>query len=165
MSYSDLEFEYDYLGPKDRVELMAEGQGVFRINQVIPKVSKSGNKMLEVLFVVRDMNGREWRIYDYLIATKNDEDGMKRLNTKIGNIAKAINKPEIDSENYNKRNLIQDLLGHKGKCYVKIQEDKTGQYSDKNVIAKFLPWENPQTDDAKLKEFYDKGGDDLDTPF
>lgn len=155
MSYNDFSFDYDYVAPKDRVELMSEGEGTFRIHEVVQKVSKSsGNSMLEVMFKVRDVNGREWHIYEYLIAPKpynkelHDENSyeaksfqanLKRLNTKIGNIAKAIGRADMDSVSYNKKQLAQDLLGASGKCYVKIQEDKTGQYSDKNVIAKFYP--------------------------
>lgn len=163
MNYND--FDYDYVPQKDRVELLKEGEGTFRIHQAIPKTSKSGNKMLEVMFMVKDYTGHEMPVFEYLIATPNDDAGMKRLNTKIGNIAKAINKPEIDSPDYNRRQLAQDLLGHNGKCYIKIQEDKTGQYPDKNVISKYLPYVDPTSEEAKRKEFFDKGGDDLDVPF
>jgi len=159
MSYNDIEFDYQYMSPNDRIEIMDEGEGMFRIAQVVPKVSKSGNKMLEVMFKVRDRNGREWHIYDYLIATIGDEAGMKRLNTKIGNIAKAIGKPEIDDPAYNKRGLINDLLGCSGKCYVKIQEDKTGKYFSKNVISKFYPHGDVE------KKDYSEGLDDESLPF
>lgn len=157
MSYNDFDFNYDYVAPKDRVELMAEGEGIFRIWEIVPKVSKSsGNSMLEVMFKVKDVNGREWHIYDYLIApkpynkelygedsyeAKNFNANLKRLNTKIGNIAKAIGRLDMDEPGYNKKNLAADLLGSSGRCYVKVQEDKTGQYSDKNVISKFYPAE------------------------
>lgn len=165
MSYNDFDFNYDYLEPKDRVELMAEGDGTFRIHEVIPKVSKSsGNNMLEVMFKVRDVNGKEWHVYEYLIApkpydkrvydkdsneAKKFEAALKRLNTKIGNIAKAIGKPELDSATYNKKQLVNDLLGASGKCYVKIQEDSSGKFAAKNVIAKFYA---AQQDDVNVTQ-------------
>ena len=135
MSYDDL-LEYDFYDKSELSILLKEGEGTFRVNQVIPKVSKAGNKMFEVMFMVTDSAGKEMPVYDYLIATPGDEAGMKRLNTKIMNIGKAINKPHIHAKGYKLK--PNDLLGEKGKCMIKTQADKTGQYLDKSVISKYI---------------------------
>ena len=173
MSYPGYDmFDYDYVAPKDRVENLPEGQYPFRIHQVIPKVSKSsGNNMLEVLCKVTDHTGREWQIYEYLIApkpynkdqfdsesyeAKNYEANLKRLNTKIGNIAKAIGRPDIDASGYDKKKLVSDLLGSGGQCYVKVQEDKNGQYPDKNVISKWIANVDPEAAAKDVKQLDDE---------
>lgn len=126
-------FGFDYYEPKDLIDLMAEGEGDFKIIKAINRQSKAGNDMMVLDMRVRDCNGKEGFCTEFLVQGA-DESSKKRLATKIKNIAKAINKPEL----YGPKAMLapQDLLGCKGKCYIKVQAG--GEYPDKNVIAKYL---------------------------
>ena len=130
------EFAYDYYGPEELSILLKEGEGKFMIDQVILKLSTSGNKMLEIKFRVIDSDGKEMDIYDYLVVTPQDEAGMKRLNTKIMNIGNSINKPQIHAKGYKIK--PSELLGERGRCMIKTQKDTTGKYPDRSVISKYI---------------------------
>lgn len=126
--------EYDYFEPNELAFTLTEGSGTFKIMQVMPGMSKKGNDMLTVSFKVTDVNGKEGMIDDYLVATKGDEAGMKRLATKIRNIANAINKPELYAKG--RKLTPMDLVGFNGECLIKTQ--KSEGYPDKSVISKYI---------------------------
>ncbi len=126
--------EYDYFEPNELAFTLAEGPGTFKIMQVLPGMSKAGNDMLTINFKVQDYKGKEGYIDDYLVATKGDEAGMKRLATKIRNIANALNKPELYAPGVKLK--PEDLVGYSGKCEIKTQ--KSDGYPDKSVISKYI---------------------------
>ena len=132
--------EYDYFEPKQLGYVLTPGEASFKITGVTPKTSKtSGHKMLHVTFDVTDCSGKRANIDDYLVATKGDSDGMKRLATKIMNISKSIGKPDLYAPGYKLK--PNDLLGERGKCEVKTQT--SGEYPDKSVISKYIATKEP----------------------
>ncbi len=103
--------------------------------QVVPKASSKGNAMLVVTMDVTDVAGRTLKVDDFLVATPEDEAGMKRLKTKIMNISKAIGKPELYAPGAGKLKP-SDLVGYGGYCEIKTQT--SDQYSDRTVISKYI---------------------------
>lgn len=126
--------EYDYFESDDLSDVLMPGEATFKITSAITGMSKAGNDMMTVTFAVTDSNGKNCYIDDYLVATKGFEAGMKRLATKIRNIANAINKPELYAPGAQLR--PGDLIGYNGKCIVKTQSSDL--YPDKSVISKYI---------------------------
>lgn len=135
MTYSEDDFTFDYFDPKQLSPTLEPGDGKFLITQVVPKISKGQNKMLEFTFEVTDSNDKKLTINDWLVATPGDSAGMKRLATKIRNIANSIGKPELYAEGRAKVTPI-DFVGHKGLCIIKTQT--SDNYSDRSIIAKYI---------------------------
>lgn len=130
----DEEFEYDYYEPKDLIDLLAEGEGKFRITQVASRVSGKGNPMLVIDFDVMDANSKTARCTEFLVRG-NDDSQKKRLATKIRNLANSINKPHLYEKGYKLK--PNDLLGESGNCLIRTQEGDD-KFPTKSVIAKYI---------------------------
>lgn len=136
------EFEYDFFDPKKLSFTLEPGVGVFKIVKVEPRAGKKPphNKMLHITLKVKDARGTEGNVDEFLVATPGDEAGMKRLATKIRNIANAINKPELYGEGVKLKPM--DLIGGRGNCVIKTQS--SDDYPDKSVIAKYISAVEPE---------------------
>jgi hypothetical protein len=144
----DDEFEYDYFEPEDLNDLLAEGEGKFRITQVAPKLSSKGNPMLVINFDVMDANGKTGYCTEFLVRG-NDESQKKRLATKIRNLANSVNKPHLYEKGYKLK--PNDLLGEMGNCMIKTQQGDE-RFPSKSIISKYI--------DATIKDAADNIPDD-----
>lgn len=89
------------------------------------KVSKGGNEMIKTDFQIYDIQGLHPIISHYFVATPSGLGFLKKLCDAIGI---DFSKNKISAE---------ELKGKSISVLIKIQEDKTGQYPDKNVLAGF----------------------------
>lgn len=136
------DFDYDYYDPKKLSFTLEPGEGSFKIIKVEPKTGKKAphNKMLHITMKVTDARGTEGNVDEYLVATPGDEPGMKRLATKIRNIANAINQPDLYGEGV--KLTPQKLLGGRGNCIIKTQA--SDDFPDKSVISKYISALEPE---------------------
>lgn len=122
------------------------------IESAIEAQSKKGNEMIVADFKVYDPAGMQPTIKHWFVS---DFPGMfKKLCLALG----------LD---YDSGNISADVLkGKMVKVLVKIREDKSGQFSDKNVIAGFakeIPGANQST--LPLPKPTTTGEADEDLPF
>lgn len=87
------------------------------------KFSKGGNEMIQADFFVYDMQGLRPTIRHYFVSTQ--PGFLKKLCSAIG---LDFSAGEVNAS---------QLTAKKMWVLIKIQEDKTGQFFDKNVIAAF----------------------------
>lgn len=117
--------------------LMDPGTYDFVVLNAIEKVSKtSGEPMIEVILLATDMNGREHKLFDYLI----DKEPMDYKIRHIYDCANLIEKYESGNID------AQDLHNVRGKVKVIIRKDKTGQYGDKNSVQDYIPCKQNNND-------------------
>lgn len=99
------------------------------INAIDTK-SKQGNEMIEADFKIYDPAGLQPIIKHYFV---DKAPGMfKKLCTVLDLNFESGNIP------------AESLVGKSLRVLVKIQTDKTGQYSDKNVLYVFAKSDSPQ---------------------
>lgn len=104
------------------------------------KSKKSGNPMMVVTFKCFDAGKPPITIDRYFVTNnKTGMGGLKKLCAALGLIDR-FNAGELTPDELKGRNL---------KVLVKIQEDETGRWDDKNVAAAFVAEsENPPTADG-----------------
>jgi len=109
--------------------LMDPGIYNFVVVHAEEKRSKtSGDEMIEVVLKVNDINGREHKVFDYLM----DKEPMDYKIRHIYQCADLLNKYESGEIS------ASDLVNVVGKVKIQIRKDKTGQYGDKNVVQDYL---------------------------
>lgn len=143
--------DYDYYDPKRLSFTLEPGEGTFKIMKCEPCTGKKAphNKMLHLTMKVVDSRGTEGNVDEYLVATPGDEKGMKRLATKIRDIAKAINKPELYGPGVKLK--PSDLIGGRGNCIIKTQS--SDEFPDKSTISKYIAQVTHDEDDDEPLPF------------
>lgn len=110
-----------------KFKLLEKGDYEFEILSAIDKISKSsGNEMIELVVRIYADGEPAAQIFDYL---------MESVSYKLRHCAAACGL----LKHYDVGVLQAEMfVGKTGVCSVVIQKDKTGQYSDKNVIRDYL---------------------------
>lgn len=130
---------YQYKDPKEMTafKVINEGEGFFKILEIVSKTSKSGNQMLVMTCKLRDTSGNETLYNHYLIYNEWLAENMWR-------ICEAVGKPEAYSDGGTN---TDDLLGCAGRCKIKTENKEFGQSS---VIHRFIPYK-PMREEAELE--------------
>lgn len=136
MDMNDDSLDYNYYEPNRLAPTLEPGEAAFAIIKCEPRRGKKEphHKQLHIVMKVTDSRGGVLNVDEYLVATVGDEPGMKRLATKIRDIANAINKPELYAPN--RKLTPRDLVGGKGNCIIKTQV--SDNYADKTVVSKYI---------------------------
>lgn len=127
-------FKYD---PKSASDCLPAGEYNAQLDSVEETVSKSsGNAMLEVVWLVVDQ-GRDWRIYDYIVNPGGNSAGTI---WKLKKIARAWGMgPEFDNGTF-------DLNEYRGRIItLKLIVQQQDGYSDKNSVKDYLPMQESDT--------------------
>lgn len=117
--------------PKTEKEIQEEnllpiGTYDFEIYRTEDKVSSGGNDMIELGLRVYGTDGSTKFVTDYLLESMAFK--LRHASEACGLLAK-----------YESGTLeAQDFLNKTGQAKIKIQSDKTGKYSDKNVVADYI---------------------------
>lgn len=115
-------------------ELLPRGEYDFEVIKAKDKVSSAGNEMIELELDVYADDGKKSRVFDYL---------LEIVAYKLKHFCQAVGL----SNEYDIGNLSADMcIGRSGRCKVEIKHDKTGEYSDKNIIRDYCKPENTVED-------------------
>lgn len=104
----------------------------FTVSKAESKRSKSGNPMIELTLKVFDNNGKEFNVFDYLIA-------MPSMNWKIRHFCDSVGlTKEYESGKFDEylavgRSGKVDIVFQKGKA-----KDGGGFYKDKNAVEDYV---------------------------
>lgn len=105
---------------------IAAGKGDFEVLEAEERLSKSsGNPMLALKLKVWDQNGREGRIFDYIVA--NAQWKLKACLESIG-LGADYDKGEINP---------MHIEGKSGRLLIEVKKDP--DYGDKPVVKTYLP--------------------------
>lgn len=105
--------------------LLTEGWYDATILQAEEKISKAENPMIDATFRVF---GGPSPVLLHVYFVANKQASLSRLKKLCGVVGVDFDAGEVQPD---------QLVGHDIAVHVKTQEDKTGQYPDKNVIAYF----------------------------
>lgn len=124
-------------------KLLPPGLYGFEIIDAEDTTSKAGNDMIKLTVHVYNGDGAPVTIFDYL---------MERIAYKLRHAAETCGLlGEYESGALN----AIDFKGKTGRCKVVIQQDKNGQYPDKNSIADYV-----RADSAPVARVRVAGGGD-----
>lgn len=118
--------------------LLEKGNYAFLVKNATEQVSKQGNQMIKLTLIVWGEDGREHKIFDYLMESM--EFKLHHFCYSIG-LGEMSEKGEFDCEK---------VIQKQGECKIYIKEDKTGEYLPKNSIADYII-----PSDKKEKNFKD----------
>jgi hypothetical protein len=131
-------------------KLLTDGIYPFIVKTYEPRISKTGNSMLEIMVGVLDSEGNERNIKDFLLATDTMIFKLKHFCEAIG-MHKEYAAGRFDPAK---------CLGRTGKCVIGLQKgnekpDGTGYYPDRNSIKDYVKAEMvedkpPFDDDIKF---------------
>lgn len=131
--------------------LMEPGTYNFQVLESKYKLSKTGNNMIELILTVWDNNGKEFHIYDYLVATP-------KMMWKTLHFCKAVG---LEQEYLGKK-FNEDLcINRSGKVDIIYQAGQSnpngGKYPDKNGVEDYVLLETAIPGVAVLKKdnFFD----------
>jgi hypothetical protein len=117
--------------------LIDPGTYDFTVEHAIEKISKHSNEpMIELIIKVLDMNGREHKLFDYLL----DKEPMDYKIRHIYDCAGKIEKYESGNIDAN------DLHSVTGKVKIIIRKDKSGKYPDRNSVQDYISVKNKTID-------------------
>lgn len=112
--------------PKDATNLIPDGEYDAIVTIADEQESKAGNAMLKLSVKVWH-GGRESIVFDYIVVPATVWK-LKQLLSALGM-----------SERFEAGSVVpKDLVGKTIRVFVKTREDKTGKYSDQNVITKYM---------------------------
>lgn len=118
--------------PKTEMELQSEalapdGDYNFEVLEASDETSKkSGNPMIKVNLGLYFGEAIRWRTFDYLLPAMASK--LRHFCDTTGLLAK-----------YESGQLrAVDCVGRSGKCRVIVEEDKSGQYPDKNKVSDYV---------------------------
>lgn len=113
--------------------LLPAGEYGFEVVDAIPKLSKSGNEMIELKLQIFDSNAdSKGMISDYL---------LEKLAYKLRHAAEAMGA----LDKYESGVLHHDdFIGKTGTVKIVIRKDKTGEYADQNSVADYIVTKSPQ---------------------
>lgn len=113
--------------PKDASTLIQDGEYDGEIALAEETHSKAGSEMLKLTVRVWAGSGGPRTVFDYVV----NPGGLWKLK-QIASASGQMDKYEAGSMG------AGDLNGVSVRVGVKTQKDKTGQFEDKNVIARYL---------------------------
>lgn len=106
--------------------LLPEGEYDFEVTGAEDTVSKQGNAMIKLTLKVFAPDGNTTPVYDYLLEAL--EYKVKHFCDSVG----LINE-------YQAGTLDADMCSNRmGRCFLKIDKDKTGKYDDKNMVKDYI---------------------------
>jgi hypothetical protein len=107
-------------------DLFPKGEYDFKVLKAKDKVSQnSGNEMIELELDIYSTDGKTARVYDYL---------LESVAYKLKHFCQAVKLITA----YETGNLDADMcIGRTGRCLIEIKQDRTGAYSDKNVVKDY----------------------------
>lgn len=146
-------FRFDRKDPSDiqtsAFNVISEGEGYFRVNEVIEKVSRKGNDMLQVTHQLWNDKGEKTLYVQYIIANEYASDNIYQ-------ILLAAGRPDL----YPAQGAIspETLLGLKGKCMIATEQgqmrDDGSNYPDRSKIKYFITYQTkedrPQEEVAEI---------------
>jgi hypothetical protein len=139
---------------KERYKLLDDGEYEAVIDSMIPKISQSGNNMIDVTLSVYDRNGNPKIIFDYIVLTPGmmwkfkhicDSAGLckeytdktfkvemalrknvrVRISTKEGGLIPSDKlKGKSEGSRYPTKNVIEDYLGTSGSVTTQAEPSK-----------------------------------------
>jgi hypothetical protein len=140
-------FDHPILDDQQMADLKIQpGEYPFECIDVVPRVAKSGNKMLQLKLKLFDKH-REYIMVDFLVATEN-------MSYKIKHFWESVGKPA----NYGKQNYWQEYLHQCGYCSVRPQKNKdTGQTENRIVdyIVGDFEVAKPKNNQDNVEKFED----------
>jgi hypothetical protein len=113
--------------------LIEDGIYDFEVIQSIPKTSKSGNQMSELIINVWDNEGKIHPIYDYLVFSSVP------LNIrKVKHFCDAVGL----QEEYKKGEIPEELINRSGKVHIGIKAEQPnpngGNFPKKNIVINYI---------------------------
>jgi hypothetical protein len=132
-------FRFDRKDPEDisasAFNLISEGEGYFRVNEVVEKVSRKGNDMLQLTHQLWNDKGEKTLYNQYIIANEYAADNIYQILLAAGRTDLYPARGEISTE---------ILLGLKGKCMIATDKgqikDDGSKYADKSKIKYFIAY-------------------------
>lgn len=127
--------------------VLESGFGVFRVSSVADKVSRNGNKMVEITYAVKDSKGQVAEIKEYIVEG-ND--------MTVVNVAKFLASVNAHDDFNGDFNAIK-YLNKTGRCEIYHEEfvSKKGNVLQSNRMEK-MPrgdeWDEPRFKSKKLSE-------------
>lgn len=111
--------------------LLKPGECDFTVVNAEDQTSTAGNDMIKLTLEVYDAEGRKAVIFDYL---------LESMAQKLRHFCYGTNQ----GQRYEQGDLTAaDCDGKSGRCIVRTEKDKTGEYPDKNKIADYVAAPRP----------------------
>lgn len=117
-------------------DLWPKGNYFFKVLEAEEAKSQSGNDMIKLKLQISNEEGRTKVVFDYL---------LEALEYKLAHFTEACGLFSTYQEG---ALSAYDCLDKRGELKLTIQQDKTGQYGDKNVVADYL-----LSEEASAKKF------------
>lgn len=117
---------------KTPTKLLPAGEYDFEATNAVDTRSKpsekfpDGNEMIKLTIKVWDKNGSEHIIWDYLIDIESMWFKSKHFLQSTGNTYENVDIKAIN------------CINKYGKLLLEIQKDKTGKYSDRNIVKDYI---------------------------
>lgn len=126
---------YGYVDPKEMsaFQLIEPGEGTFKVTNAEEKISRNGNPMMVITFMLTNHRGQQTLYNEYIISSK-DPVQNKSAATKVYNILRSLGRDDLYGHPLEARHVLHG----KGKCIIKTQKSDDPQYSDKSVIAQYI---------------------------
>jgi len=135
-------------------DLLPAGIYDFEVVNADDRISSKGNEMIALMLSVYAPNGKTYNVFDYL---------LESLEYKLGHFCEATGLLDKYQQGHFSSS---DCVGRSGKCKIYIQQDKSGQYPDKNSVADYLPPDERKSQSSKtLPPSTNQDGFDDDIPF
>lgn len=109
--------------------LWPAGEYDFQVYEAVEGTSKAGNDMIALTLHVHNDDGQRKTVLDWLVDSRGWAYKIRHFAEVTGLIVE-YEKGEL---------LALDMVNRTGRVKLSIQKDKTGQYSDKNGVADYLP--------------------------
>ena len=107
-------------------ELFPAGEYDFDVIKATDVVSSKGNEMIKLELDIYAANGNKTRVFDYLLEV---------LAYKLKHFCDCVGL----TKEYEEGRLNAAMCkGKAGRCKLGIDKDKTGEYTDKNVIKDYI---------------------------
>ena len=121
-------------------KMLEVGNAHFLVREADETFSKSGNPMVKLTLHVTDKKKNEGIVFDYLVGTENMAFKIKHFWESLGN-----------PDQYATGDSPVDLMIAKtGTCRLKLDKSTDPKYSDRIVVADFLPREGDAIVDEDL---------------
>lgn len=107
--------------------LFPAGTYDFEVQAAEDQVSKAGNEMIKLTLRVYAQDGSFTTVFDYLLESVAYK--LRHAAAACG-LMRAYDSGRLEAS---------DFEGRSGRCKLRIQKDKDGQYPDKNTVSDYLP--------------------------